>query len=69
MKRSWLWQIVGIENKGYAAYEQGIPLENCPYQSGYRNQNGPGGSLQSQRRKAWRRGWLLAKQHAEEKTQ
>lgn len=53
-------QIVEIENKGYRAYQAGEPLEACPYQGGYRNQNGPGGSVQRQRREAWRRGWLLA---------
>ena len=56
-KRSWLWQIVTIENKGYAAFQRGVPLSQCPYQTGY---NG-GGSVQRQRRQAWVRGWELAK--------
>ena len=60
MRSSWLSQIVTIENKGYRARLYGALIEDCPYQSGYRNQNGPGGSLQRQRREAWLRGYKLA---------
>jgi hypothetical protein len=49
--------ILTIENKGYAAFQAGEPLESCPYMTGYRNQNGRGGSVQAQRREAWRRGY------------
>lgn len=62
----WLWQIVGIENKGHAAFLAGVLRDACPYQTGYHNQNGAGGSVQSQRRKAWMRGWDLAKQQQQE---
>lgn len=57
----WLRQIVGIENKGFAAFSAGIPKIENPYQDGYRNQNGAGGSVQRQRRDAWNRGWDQAK--------
>lgn len=66
MRRTWFHQIVTIENKGYDAFKAGVPLSGCPYQEGYRNQNGAGGSVQRQRRSAWRRGWMLAKKHQEE---
>lgn len=65
----WLSQIVSIENKGFAAFEAGVPIESCPYQDGYHNQNGRGGSVQRQRRAAWRRGWELAKRQQEEDRQ
>ena len=64
MNSKWLRQLVNIENKGYAAFSMGIPLKDNPYQTGYRNQNGTGGSLQRQRRDAWNRGWLLAEKTA-----
>jgi ribosome modulation factor len=57
---SWLKQIVTIENKGYQAFLDGQPSSACPYQNGYRNQNGAGGGLQQQRRAAWWRGWYAA---------
>jgi hypothetical protein len=50
--RSWLNQILTIENKGYEAYLAGKATSDNPYQDGYRNINGPGGSLQKQRRDA-----------------
>lgn len=60
MRKNWLQQIATIECKGFKAFIAGIPLNENPYQAGYRNQNGPGGSVQRQRRDAWSRGWNLA---------
>jgi ribosome modulation factor len=65
MRRSWLNQIVTIENKGYDAYLAGKATSDNPYWDGYRNNNGPGGSLQKQRRDAWERGWRNAKRDKE----
>lgn len=57
----WRQQLVSIQHKGYLAFQNGTPLDQNPYKEGYRNQNGPGGSLQRQRREAWRAGWEEAK--------
>lgn len=54
--RTWLWQIVTIENKGFDAFIAGKPESACPYGS-----VGSGGSVQRQRQAAWHRGWKLAK--------
>jgi len=59
----WLLQIVRIQDKGFKAFYAGIPLDNNPYEDGYHNQNGPGGSVQRQRREAWKAGWLEGKAH------
>lgn len=67
MNRSWNLQICQIQDKGYKAFQDGIPLSDCPYKSGYRNQNGVGGQLQRQRREAWVRGWLTAQKGEERK--
>jgi ribosome modulation factor len=64
-RTSWIEQIHSIEVKGYRAFLAGQPLTACPYQDGYRNQNGVGGGLQRQRRDAWRRGWTSAKNDKE----
>lgn len=66
-RKSWLHQIVTIENKGYAAFESGALLTANPYMAGYHNQNGPGGAVQRQRRMAWIRGWENAKLDANDK--
>lgn len=60
MKRSWLQQIVTIENKGFAAFKAGVAESANPYRKSG-NQSGTGGSVQRQRRLAWLRGWELAK--------
>ena len=67
MKRSWLNQILTIENKGYDAYMAGKPMTDNPYQDGYRNNQGNGGNLQRQRREAWETGWDCAKRDEESK--
>ena len=60
MKRqSWTMQLFTIQNKGYQAGLDGQPKDANPYESGHRNQNGLGGSLQSQCRQAWRDGWMI----------
>ena len=64
---NWTQQIANIQDKGYAAFQAGIPLDANPYMQGYRNQNGSGGQVQRQRRQAWSRGWELAKKHKEER--
>ena len=66
MSPRWLNQIVTIENKGFQAFLDGKLEKDCPYQSGYHNQNGDGGQLQRQRRLAWVRGWKLAEQQKKE---
>jgi hypothetical protein len=57
----WARQILSIEQKGYAAFLDGKTPTANPYTDGYMNQNGKGGSVQRQRREAWRRGWNLAR--------
>lgn len=56
----WKMQLVTIYNKGRQACAKGLGRTRCPYLSGYRNANGPGGSLQRQRREAWLDGWDAA---------
>jgi hypothetical protein len=55
-KNTWLWQLVTIYNRGRDARTNGQPRKS-PYREGHRNQNGPGGSLQRQRDKAWLDGY------------
>lgn len=59
-KSNWLQQLVSITNNGARAFAVGLTLEDNPYKDGYRNQNGPGGQLQRQRRLAWAEGWKKA---------
>jgi hypothetical protein len=55
-KNTWLMQLVAIYNHGREARSSG-QARRSPYRDGYRNQNGPGGSLQRQRDKAWLDGY------------
>jgi ribosome modulation factor len=57
---TWLQQLVTIQGKGYKAFQEGKDRSDCPYRGGYHNQNGPGGSLQRQRRQAWLQGFQQA---------
>lgn len=63
---NWIMQLVRIQDKGFKAFYAGIPLSQNPYTGGYHNQNGPGGSLQRQRREAWDAGWNEGKRHKKE---
>ncbi len=63
---TWLLQLARIQDKGFKAFYAGISRSANPYENGYHNQNGPGGSLQSQRRKAWDAGWAEGKRHKKE---
>jgi len=66
MKRTnWKLQLCKIQDKGYQAFKDNIPLSENPYTLGYRNQNGNGGQLQRQRRIAWERGWKSAEEEQE----
>lgn len=53
----WAQQLVTIYNRGREARQAGEQWAANPYKGGYRNQNGPGGNLQQQRRQAWYDGW------------
>lgn len=67
-RNTWLYQLATIGGKGAEARRAGLGRDACPYAEGYRNANGPGGSLQSQRRKAWLEGWASADCELKEKT-
>lgn len=62
---SWLWQLVRITNKGYAAFVAGVAPDQNPYKVSS-NGGGHGGSVQGQRRRAWLEGWCLAEREKKE---
>lgn len=58
-------QLLNISMKGAMARIEGVSRDQNPYRDGYRNNQGPGGGLQRQRRAAWLEGWDLENKEAE----
>ena len=58
MKHSWNMQLLRIADKGWAAFEAGQSVDDCPYKDALTG-------VQRQRADHWRQGWHLAKMKAE----
>jgi len=67
MKRNWNLHLLACQYRGIRDFAAGVAKDQCPYKTGHRGINGPGGNLQRQRRNYWRNGWEIASYEATSK--